>query len=55
MGLEFSKDIYTELDRRERVIRGMVEQNILGYDQVNDIFRSYSEYGMEGIPANLRS
>ncbi|MGA1848912.1 MAG: type II/IV secretion system ATPase subunit [Thermoplasmatota archaeon] len=54
MGLEFSKDIYTELDRRERVIRSMVENNILGYDEVNDIFKLYSDSGWEGIPKELR-
>lgn len=55
MGLEFSKDIYTELDRRERVIRSMVETDKLGYDEVNRIFRQYSENGWEGIPKELRS
>lgn len=54
MGLEFSKDIYTELDRRERVIRNMVQAGITGYDEVNDIFRSYSERDWEGIPKDLR-
>ncbi len=54
MGLEFSKDIYTELEKRERVIRSMVDSNILGYDQVNEIFRLYSEGGWEAIPKELR-
>ena len=54
MGLEFSKDIYTELERRERVIRNMVQAGITGYDEVNDIFRRYSEAGWEGIPKDLR-
>ncbi|MGA1820466.1 MAG: type II/IV secretion system ATPase subunit [Thermoplasmatota archaeon] len=54
MGLEFSKDIYTELDRRERVIRAMVEADVLGYDEVNAIFRAYSEIGWEGIPKEFR-
>ncbi|HHD16235.1 MAG TPA: hypothetical protein ENK47_05955 [Euryarchaeota archaeon] len=54
MGLEFSKDIYIELDRRERVIRSMVERGILGYDEVNTIFRKYSEGGWEAIPKELR-
>ena len=54
MGLEFSKDIYTELEKRERVIRSMVDGNILGYDQVNEIFRLYSEGGWEAIPKELR-
>jgi flagellar protein FlaI len=54
MGLEFSKDIYTELEKRERVIRSMVDSNILAYDQVNEIFRLYSEGGWEAIPKELR-
>jgi flagellar protein FlaI len=54
MGLEFSKDIYTELDRRERIIRTMVDNGVLGYDEVNDVFKAYSERGMEGIPKEFR-
>ncbi len=54
MGLEFSKDIYTELDRRERVIRNMVDNGVVGYEEVNEVFRAYSERGMEGIPKELR-
>jgi len=54
MGLDFAKDVYTELDRRERVIRAMVEANIVGYDEVNEVFRRYSERGWEGIPRELR-
>ncbi|MDG6223961.1 MAG: type II/IV secretion system ATPase subunit [Candidatus Thermoplasmatota archaeon] len=54
MGLDFAKDIYSELDRRERVIRSMVESGITGYDEVNSIFRRYSDRGWEGLPRNLR-
>ena len=54
IGLEFSKDIYTELERRERVIRSMVERGILGYDEVNEIFRRYPEGGWDAIPQELR-
>ena len=54
MGLEFSKDIYSELDRRERVIDNMVKSGITAYDEVNAIFRRYSEKGWEGIPKELR-
>jgi flagellar protein FlaI len=54
MGLEFSKDIYTELERRERIIRGMVENGIIGYDAVNEVFKAYSERGWEGVPKEFR-
>lgn len=54
MGLDFAKDIYSELDRRERVIRSMVESGITGYEEVNAIFRRYSEKGWEGLPRELR-
>jgi len=54
MGLEFSKDIYVELDRRERIIRAMVENNVLGYDEVNSVFKAYSERGFDGIPKELK-
>jgi len=32
----------------------MVERGILGYDEVNTIFRKYSEGGWEAIPKELR-
>ena len=54
MGLEFAKDVYIELDRRERFIRSLVNNNITGYDEVNSIFRAYSEKGWEGLPKDLR-
>ncbi len=50
MGLENSKDIYNEMERRAKIIERMVEDNLTGYDDVNAIFAEYSEKGYAGIP-----
>lgn len=54
LGILDVRDIYKELDRRAGIIDRMVRRNILGYKQVNAIFRRYYEKGMEGIPSYLR-
>ena len=50
MGLENTKDIYKEMERRAKIIQRMVDDNLVGYDDVNGIFAEYSEKGYEGIP-----
>jgi len=54
LGYENVRDIYDELDRRAEIIRRMVDAGVLGYEDVNGIFRSYSEKGMAGIPREFR-
>ncbi len=53
MGLTNPKDIYKELRKRARIIRNMAERGIVGYDEVNRIFRDYYERGFDGIPEEL--
>ncbi|MCD6383673.1 MAG: type II/IV secretion system ATPase subunit [Thermoplasmata archaeon] len=53
MGLTNPKDIYKELRKRARIIRNMAEKGIVGYDEVNRIFRDYYEKGYDGIPEEL--
>jgi len=55
LGLEEKKDIYDELERRARIIRRMVEENILDYDRLNAIMRDYYEKGFDGIPEYLKT
>lgn len=55
MGLENSKDIYKELERRAKIIDRMAEDNVIGYDDVNKIFSAYSELGFAGIPQKYLS
>ena len=38
------------MEKRAKIIQRMVEDNLTGYDAVNDIFAQYSEKGYEGIP-----
>ena len=54
MGLEDVREIYEELKYRAYVIQNMVDDDLVGYDQVNEVFKGYSENGFEGIPAKYR-
>lgn len=54
MGLEDVREIYDELNYRTHVIQNMVDDGLVGYDEVNDVFRAYTENGFEGIPAKYR-
>jgi len=54
LGLEDRKEIYLELDRRAKIIQRMVDENIVGYDEVNSIMKEYSEKGFEGFPNYLK-
>ncbi|MEW5759886.1 MAG: type II/IV secretion system ATPase subunit [Candidatus Thermoplasmatota archaeon] len=53
--LEDKRMIYEELRFRAKIIKNMVDRNILDYDDVNAIFRSYYHEGFDGIPQELKS
>jgi flagellar protein FlaI len=54
LGYEEPRQIYEELKFRARIIRNMVADNIVGYDEVNEIFAIYYEEGYEGLPPRLK-
>ncbi len=54
MGMEDVREIYDELKYRAYVLQNLVDDNVVGYDDVNNIMKDYSENGFEGIPSKYR-
>lgn len=55
MNLPDRRMIYEELKHRARIIKNMVDANLVDYDSVNKIFGQYYKVGgYDGIPAELR-
>ena len=53
LGLGDRRKIYTILDERTRIIERMVQERILDYHEVNDIFKIYRLNGVEGLPFSI--
>jgi len=54
MGIEDVREIYEELKYRAYVMQNLVDDNLVGYDEVNALFKEYSEGGFDAIPAKYR-
>ena len=55
MGLPNIRDIYEEMMKRKKFIQNLVDDNLVGYDEVRDIFRIYYQKGWDGLPAKYRT
>jgi flagellar protein FlaI len=53
LGYADTREIYDELDFRARLIERMIEENILGYHEVNDAIESFQRDGVEGLPFDI--
>jgi len=53
LGMADTREIYKDLDRRAKIIERMVEAQIFAYDEVKEMFRSYSNAGFDGLPPEL--
>jgi len=49
-GFSNKKDIYGELARRAKIVVRAAEEGILGYNQVNDMLKGYTDKKEEGLP-----
>lgn len=49
LGYENKTDIYDELDRRARIIERLIENNIVGYYEVNEAIETIKEDGVENL------
>ncbi len=50
LGYEDPREIYDELDKRERILNRMIEEKIFNYFDVYKIIKSYHERGDQGLP-----
>ncbi len=50
LGYENTREIYQEVDFRARIIERLIQENILGYHEVNEAIESFQRDGVEGLP-----
>ncbi len=48
------RDIYLELEKRAKIIKNMIKEDMLGYDEVIEITERWQRGGMESLPPRLR-
>jgi len=53
LGYADTRDIYDDLDFRSRLVERMIEENILGYHEVNEAIKSFQRDGVEGLPFDI--
>lgn len=53
LGYADKKKIYVELELRANILRKMVEQNIIDYNETRDIIWAFERNGVEGLPFNV--
>ncbi|NEU56482.1 type II/IV secretion system ATPase subunit [Halorussus sp. MSC15.2] len=53
LGYENTRDIYNELDFRAEMMERMIEENILGYHEVNETIEAFQRDGVDGLPFNI--
>ncbi|WP_276301448.1 type II/IV secretion system ATPase subunit [Halorussus lipolyticus] len=53
LGYENTRDIYNELDFRAEIMERMIEENILGYHDVNETIESFQRDGVDGLPFDI--
>ncbi|WP_435361470.1 type II/IV secretion system ATPase subunit [Haloarchaeobius sp. DFWS5] len=52
LGYQDTRLIYDELDRRAEIIRRAIDEDVLGYHEVNKFIADYQRDGLEGIDIN---
>jgi len=50
LGYADKRDIYHELELRQKIIEKMSERNIVGYHEVNKLIRRFQVKGLAGLP-----
>src|SRR6056297_1771810 len=53
LGYADTRDIYDDLEFRAELIRRMIQEDILGYHEVNDAINSFQRDGVEGLPFDM--
>ncbi len=53
LGYENTRDIYNELDFRAEIMERMIEENVLGYHEVNETIEAFQRDGVEGLPFDV--
>ncbi|MFB6173459.1 MAG: type II/IV secretion system ATPase subunit [Halobacteriales archaeon] len=55
LGYSDTRKIYDDLEERAEIIRRAIQENIVGYHEVNDLIADYQLDGTEGLPFDMTS
>jgi len=55
MGMANIREIYDEMKKRQNMIQNLVDDNLVGYEDVREIFKTYYERGWDALPTKYRS
>jgi len=53
LGYEDTRDIYDDLQFRANLIERAIQENILGYHEVNEFIEDFQRDGLEGVPFDI--
>jgi len=53
LGYEDTRKIYDELEFRANIIRRAIQENIVGYHEVNELIEDFQRDGVEGLPFTI--
>lgn len=53
LGYADTRKIYDDLDYRADILRRMIQENVLGYHEVNETIQSFQRDGEEGLPFSM--
>jgi flagellar protein FlaI len=53
LGYADTRDIYDDLQYRADIIERMIQEDILGYHEVNDAISDFQRDGIEGLPFTI--
>jgi flagellar protein FlaI len=53
LGYEDTREIYNELQFRANIIERAIQENILGYHEVNELIENFQRDGVEGLPFTI--
>jgi flagellar protein FlaI len=53
LGYEDTREIYDELDFRASIIERAIQENIVGYHEVNELIEDFQRDGVEGLPFDI--
>jgi flagellar protein FlaI len=53
LGYEDTREIYDELEFRASIIERAIQENIVGYHEVNELIEDFQRDGVEGLPFDI--
>lgn len=49
LGYQDTREIYDEIDRRSKIVRRLIDADVLSYDEVNEVYAKIQREGVESI------